>query len=546
MSRTIRRYKLCGYVLAFVVLAFIAPRALLAADKLVSLASIGPWPAISGLIGYGERIWFVNSVKFEDHNSADVYSLDPKTGWLRYERHLFSQDAGRPTLSNGLLYWPFEDGRFSMGRGEFMMTNGQDWHWQVIPKGQAFHVHAMHQHKQSLFAATGAFHAGLYRSDDRGLSWKMIFESADGEGSFSRLLSLASLGSDLYAGLYSSDENGIKLLRLAGAALKPVKGWPVGDTADGLAVFRNKLYALHTNAGTSEVWRTDGTQSEIVAGLKDVSVKALCAGVNALWAIGVDGKGGTLWKSLDGSAWHEVQRFEGDRPIDLTVFKDKPYVGMIGANGRGALWGPPLEMPVEIRLQRRVEPGPKLPVHKSGTGDLPKLLNDLDSTLVSSERLKPRGALRDITEPIVALRTPKAGAALAQRLGRVVKGLGRARFAGGSAALDQRSNWNLLWALARIGHGAVPLHLLSKPWQEKSHRSQKYAALPPAAAWTIGINEQNDAASIKALIARLDFAGDPLWLKGDIIGALTAITGQRFGYDFAGWKVWHKKRKSKQ
>lgn len=58
--------------------------------RLVRLARVEPWPAVSGLIGYRDRLWFANSVKFRDHNSADIYSYDPKTGAVRYERHLYA------------------------------------------------------------------------------------------------------------------------------------------------------------------------------------------------------------------------------------------------------------------------------------------------------------------------------------------------------------------------------------------------------------------------------------------------------------------------
>ena len=44
--------------------------------------------------------------------------------------------------------------------------------------------------------------------------------------------------------------------------------------------------------------------------------------------------------------------------------------------------------------------------------------------------------------------------------------------------------------------------------------------------------------TIGALVARLDQAGDPLWLTGDVVGALTALTGRRFGYDRAAWQAW--------
>ena len=86
-----------------------APRA---DERLVTLVSGLPWSGVSGLIGYDGRLWFANSVKFVNHNSADLYSYDPAGGTVRYERHLFSQDAGEPVVAGGLLFWPFEDARF--------------------------------------------------------------------------------------------------------------------------------------------------------------------------------------------------------------------------------------------------------------------------------------------------------------------------------------------------------------------------------------------------------------------------------------------------
>jgi hypothetical protein len=100
--------------------ALLAHGALAAGPKSAQIvARIGPWPVVSNLIAFRGRIWFVNSVTGRNHNSADIYSYAPSNGALRYERHLFSQDAGRPTAGDGWLYWPFEDDRFSLGWGMF-------------------------------------------------------------------------------------------------------------------------------------------------------------------------------------------------------------------------------------------------------------------------------------------------------------------------------------------------------------------------------------------------------------------------------------------
>ena len=59
-----------------------------------------------------------------------------------------------------------------------------------------------------------------------------------------------------------------------------------------------------------------------------------------------------------------------------------------------------------------------------------------------------------------------------------------------------------------------------------------------AVSWT----RQRDHATLARLIMRLDRPGDPLWLKGDIIGALSAATGKSFGYDFDAWRRWWAKQ----
>jgi len=81
---------------------------------------------VDAIIGYGPRIWFANSKLFRNHNAADIYSYDPATGALRYERALFSQGAGRPLVAGGLLFWPFEDPRLAADRAEYSVTNGVD------------------------------------------------------------------------------------------------------------------------------------------------------------------------------------------------------------------------------------------------------------------------------------------------------------------------------------------------------------------------------------------------------------------------------------
>jgi hypothetical protein len=84
----------------------------------------------------------------------------------------------------------------------------------------------------------------------------------------------------------------------------------------------------------------------------------------------------------------------------------------------------------------------------------------------------------------------------------------------------------------------IPPALLAEPWTQPDNSSQKYFAAPPAAIWAAAAANQNDRATIEALIGRLTRPDDPEWLRGDVIGALTALTGRKFAYDQIAWQAW--------
>ncbi len=524
-------------------LAVLAPAAAQAFEPLVPLAQPGPWSGVSGLIGYGPRLWFVNSVKFTDHNSADVYSYDPVTGRSRYERHLFSQDAGAPVVAGGLLYWPFEDGRFSTGHGEYLVTDGRAWGWRLLPRGQVFHIHAMAAHGGALFAATSAWRAGLQRSDDGGVTWRVLYDHPTPPGLVSRLTTLAALGSNLYAGLTAFDQDGIRLLELAGDTLSPVPGWPRGEAVTALAAYRGWLYGVNATARGSAVWRTDGSAVERVVSLGGASVHALAAGPDALWAVSAREGGGTLWRSADGVSWTPAQRWRGAEPLDVAVYAGRVYVGTAGPDGRGTLWGPPAPAPAEP---------PAAPVHlppaprRLTPAELPAALRALDLALGDPSSYQAHGArLRAALEPLAQSGLPEVGPELARRL-RGPFPEGRVSAFGGALTVPaaKLARWDLLWALALSGHGRVSPDLLLEPWTAPPNRPEKYFEPTPAAAWAVVELGQADPETLAALIARLGAADHPRWLDGDLVGALTALTGERFGYDVAAWRAWWARRGS--
>ncbi len=538
-------------------LAFPPPAS--ATEALVPLVQPGPWSAVSGLIGYGGRLWFVNSVKFVNHNSADVYSYDPIDGAVCYQRHLFSQDAGDPVVADGLLYWPFEDARFSTGRGEYMVTNGRDWQWRALPDGRVFHVHAMAAHGGTLYAATSAWRAGLQRSDDGGASWRVVYDHPTKPGLVSRITTLEVFEGKLYAGLTNWRESGARLLRWSGETLRPLAGWPEGHAVTALAAFGGWLYAVNVGQDGRDVWRTDGASFEPVNGLKNVHVRDLAAGAGALWAVSAGGGGGALWRSADGVAWTVEQRFEGAEPLDVATYAGRVYVGTIGPDGRGALWGPPPPAPAGPPPDRRALPprpaGPSADQAQAALSEVERLLANGPNSAgratatplgTAEAEHKPdsfRASIRETLRPLALAGDPEVGRALATLLEGPFPARDVALFGGKTRLPAARvARWYLLWAMARNGGGRMPPELLAEPWTQPPNGPEKYLHPVTAAAWTAAQLGQADTETLGALIGRLGGAGDPDWLDGDLVGALTALTGARFGHDRDAWRAWWARR----
>ncbi len=515
-----------------------------AADRVVPLAQPGAWSGVSSLIGYGDRVWFVNSVKFIDHNSADIYSYDPRQGTTRYEAHLFSQDAGDPVVAGGLLDWPFEDPRFSARQGEYVVTNGREWQWRVVSGSEAFHVHAMAAHGRTLYAATSAWRATLQRSDDEGQTWRVVYDHPSTPGLVSRVTALGFLDGVLYAGVTTLGDDGVKLLRMAGDTLRAVPGWPPGTSVSTLTPYRGWLYAVTATSKGPAVWRTDGTRVEHVGGLDGQHVRARAADVDALWAVSAAHRTGTLWRSHDGVSWSAEQAFRDAEPLDVALYAGRLYVGTIGPDERGTLWGPPPPAPTATPVAARLLPRPP---DSLAPDDVARALRTLDVALADS-RSYADGAtpLRAALAALTGSHLPEVGVALARRLEGPFP-VARVTLFGGALTITatELARWHLLRAMALNGHGRVPLSLLTSPWTARPNRAEKYLEPAPAAAWTAAQLGQRDDDTLGALIGQLERADHPVWLDGDFVGALTVLTGERFGYDHAAWRAWWARRLSR-
>jgi len=84
---------------------------------------------------------------------------------------------------------------------------------------------------------------------------------------------------------------------------------------------------------------------------------------------------------------------------------------------------------------------------------------------------------------------------------------------------------------------------LRERWTSKANRAEKYIQPVLAEMWAVRELDQKDDATLAALIAWLDFKEDPKWVTGDVVGALTDLTGKRFGYDRDAWRRWWRGRK---
>jgi len=386
------------------------------AESLVELARVGPWPAVSQLVAYRGRMWFANSVKFENHNSADIWSYDPADGALRYEAQLFSQDAGVPLVWDGLLWWPFEDPRFSPGRGEFMVTDGTGWRWWQVPSAHAFHLHAMAGGEDALYAGSSAWDAALQVSHDRGASWEIVTRIGSPDDGVTRPYGLALLDGVPVLGLVARWRQAPGLIRVEPDGAAPVAGWPDGQTVDGLTEWRGHFYAHVGADGGSSVWRTDGTASVRIGALDGRLIRDFAAGPDALWAVEARAGGGALWGSADGLEWRLHQEWAEAEPMDVAMLAGDVYVGMIGPGEEGNLWGPP-----DPSRPGPAGPAPELPRFHAPlpAEDRSRLLDELDVLLADPESYGDHGAaFRTVLRALVRDGGEEVGAALSARLHR--------------------------------------------------------------------------------------------------------------------------------
>lgn len=506
------------------------------------LTRTGPWPVASRLIGYNGRLWFVSSVKGVNHNAADIWSMDLKSAEKRYERSLFSQDAGLPLVYKGLLYWPFEDALLSFGNGIIGVTDGEDWGQMVIPGTPIYHSYEAINWRGDLLALAAAGDTALHRDLGDG-QWQRIVRHTAPRGKIARLKELTAFNGAIYAVLRDGKKR--RLARWSGedgADFEDVLPWPRYKYMNGLTVHKGALYALVGRGEAREIWRHDGQTSYRVG--PSGRFADLASDGDTLWLAGFDGQ---LLSSVDGIGWQRHKRLKGGRPVTLSVIDGGLFAAGRGDDGQGIIWWQkghalrPATAPDDAAQQRikalTARPQADKDIDWQAKGaDMDRLLADPQT--FTSYRGGPLGdALK------FALENGAPQGFFADRLDADIADGGYQGFGSGSqTAIADLAQVLILSAMAEARHSQVPTKLILKPWQSKANSYEKYIEPSMAAIHAVARSQQGDKQMVAALLKRLDYKDDPDWLRSQIIGALTAATGQHFGYDIAAWQRWNDAR----
>jgi hypothetical protein len=228
-----------------------------------------------------------------------------------------------------------------------------------------------------------------------------------------------------------------------------------------------------------------------------------------------------------------VQDLAGGRPVDVVVYQGRVYVSGSGTEEeRGILWGPP---PSSSPI---LPPGPppSWPTHPTpGAVDWTAAGATLNEAVSIPNSYRTR--LRDLAYGWALAGPPPEFFEAALNLpfpDQTVTMFGGAL----TPSAVNLGRHILLWGMGVAGRGRVPTALLERSWVQVSNRPQKWFDSLPMALFAVSWVGQNDSATVASLIGRLDRPADPAWLRGDIIGALSSVTGKRFGYDIEAWRQW--------
>lgn len=507
------------------------------ADELAVLARIGPWPVADQLIAYQGKVWFSTSVKGVDHNSADIWSFDPASRTTRFERYLFSQDAGHPVVHEGLLFWPQEDMRIGLGTGVVSVTDGVDWRDLFIPvDDHMMHTHASAEWRGELVVAMAGWNAALAATEDAGESWRVLANDPPATGSFHRYNDLAVFGDRLFVRHWS--RTGPDLKEYRDGQLTQVPGWPQNRDFSKLVQYDSALYGIvHANDGPSQLWRiTDNRAEQVHPPIPGVDMQLLANDGEALWIVGRSADGGQLWKSTGGEQFAQVATFRGGSAQSVVArAPGEIYVGGEGLNGQAILWGP---LSAAAPIVNESASVPLSDQRSDPTFDVDANRALLLAHLKDLRSYERHGRpLRGAIASVLAMKPPQGFFA---SLLYAAMPADEIEVFGGQFKVAARdiAQWYLIAAIARNRGRSVPPELLSQRWLQRSNRPQKWFDPLLIALHAVQLSGQNDRATMDALVSRLGRQGDPDWLSSQVTGTLAAVSGEHFAYDHEAWRNW--------
>lgn len=507
----------------------------LAAERLEPVVTGLPWPSATRLIEYRGEVWFVNSVKGRNHNSADIYSVNLQTDKLRYRHHLFSQDAGHPVKYSGRLYWPMEDDRFSLGWGTVALTDGGSWEYRHIPGTLIFHTHALAAYDGRLVSANSGWDAILNMSEDGGRIWRQFYRHPTPEGQVSRITSLVHLGDKLFAKFRIRGRP--ELVYLDTDRLQPVSGWPRGRQLTTLAANQSSVFAgIRTSEGNWELWSTNGKSStHIATPFEDESIADLHTQDGRLWVLTRSSSdSGRIWSMKPDRTFEPIGVVGEGFPRDLLVVGKCVLVGGDGSDGAGRVWGSQgcrslskihEEVSIEQDVPARLPPS-----------SWSKAAQEIQDVLSRPARYRSKDHnLRDVVFKYALQHPPqdffKALISEPMPLDQISLIGGRVRIRS-----ETYAKWVLLWGMGLAKEASVPTEILRQPWSAPPNGAEKYFDNLPAALWAIRNANQNDDVTLVALVERLSRPADPRWLRHQVSATLSALTMQPFSTDAALWR----------
>lgn len=492
----------------------------LAAAEITKLWEGGNWRAVTQITLFDDQLWFTNSNPYRDANAADIYSMDLHNRKVRFRRSLFSQDTGVTTVFNGHLYLPFEDPRRSTGRGEYVVTDGENFQWHAFKHGRAFHVHTMQPCGDTLYAATGAY-TGQLQKQNSANDWELIYEYPEGDASFSRIVAIQEFNGRCMFSAAARNDSRPKLLEYHNGNATEVPNWPSGDRTDNLTIFNDRLLAFNDDKNGRSLLSWNGKKVRTVK-LPGGNPRGMASHNKKLWLISDQKHGGTLWSTTNLKQWKEEHRFT-ETPVDLLASSSGVFVGTWKKQGGGKLYGLSLKSPVETPTAKPLAKLPVTPISADEVETRVKRYMDLftDPSLQAGDF----NALRKTLSALDREEHPDVVEALSAQVSSLGDSGSVQVFTGRDISRNKLINWYVIGAAARRGVAIVDPALVKIPFTREPNGAQKYFETPVIAITAAAWSKHRSKELIDSLEKRsATEKSDPEWLRHDIRSALHILT----------------------